>query len=135
MKLWRERRSINNRAGYNPVISSSNRGYSKAYYNVWFDSTPLIRLTGGLVCFIIVRYWGCSSSGRAVALQAKGSRFDPDHLHQIIGESSMSQKDVLDRAYGSIPKEVTPGFELFDWLPTWRGVKYYWYKLIRKITR
>ena len=25
---------------------------------------------------------GCSSTGRASALQAEGSRFDPDHLHQ-----------------------------------------------------
>ena len=47
----------------------------------------------------------------------------------------MSQKNTLDRAYGSIPKEVTPTLDLFDWTPTWRGVKYYWYKLIRKATR
>ena len=44
-------------------------------------------------------------------------------------------KDTLDKAYGNMPKEV--GFEnnLFDWLPTLRGIKYYWYKLIRKATR
>jgi hypothetical protein len=46
----------------------------------------------------------------------------------------MTQKEILDRAYGSIPKEVTPGMDLFDWLP-FRGVKYYWYKLVRKVTR
>ena len=28
-------------------------------------------------------FWGCSSSGRAVALQAIGSKFDPCHLHQV----------------------------------------------------
>ena len=26
--------------------------------------------------------WGCSSAGRAPALQAGGHRFDPVHLHQ-----------------------------------------------------
>jgi hypothetical protein len=26
--------------------------------------------------------WGCSSAGRAPALQAGGRRFDPDQLHQ-----------------------------------------------------
>ena len=26
--------------------------------------------------------WGCSSAGRAPALQAGGRRFEPDHLHQ-----------------------------------------------------
>jgi hypothetical protein len=46
----------------------------------------------------------------------------------------MSQKDTIDRAYGSIPKEV--GY-FIDWnfLPTWRGLKYYWYTYTRKITR
>jgi hypothetical protein len=29
--------------------------------------------------------WGCSSAGRAPALQAGGHRFDPVHLHQFIG--------------------------------------------------
>ena len=28
--------------------------------------------------------WGCSSAGRASALQAGGRRFDPDQLHQCI---------------------------------------------------
>jgi hypothetical protein len=27
--------------------------------------------------------WGYSSAGRAVALQAKGHRFDPVYLHQV----------------------------------------------------
>ena len=42
-------------------------------------------------------------------------------------------KDVINRAYGGIPKEV--GLVLiFDFMPI-RGIKYYWYKLVRKITR
>ena len=44
------------------------------------------------------------------------------------------QQEVIDRAYGSIPKEVGVNFE-FSFIPTWRGLKYYWYKLTRKVTR
>lgn len=47
----------------------------------------------------------------------------------------MSQKETIDKAYGGIPKEVPGNFDFFDQLPGWRGFKYYWYKLIRKITR
>jgi hypothetical protein len=43
------------------------------------------------------------------------------------------QKDTLDKAYGNVPKEV--GFAVDFGLPSWRGLKYYWYKLIRKATR
>ena len=32
--------------------------------------------------------WGCSSAGRAPALQAGGHRFDPVHLHQEWADSS-----------------------------------------------
>ena len=31
------------------------------------------------------RAWGCSSAGRAPALQAGGQEFDPPHLHQKEG--------------------------------------------------
>ena len=42
-------------------------------------------------------------------------------------------KDVIHRAYDGIPKEV--GLVLiFDLMPV-RSIKYYWYKLIRKVTR
>jgi hypothetical protein len=44
------------------------------------------------------------------------------------------QQDVLNKAYGNMPKEVGYAMD-WDFIPTWRGVKYYWYKLIRKITR
>ena len=50
-------------------------------------------------------------------------------------ESCMSKQDeTLQRAYGNVPKEV--GYSI-DWnfVPTWRGIKYYWHKLIRKVTR
>jgi hypothetical protein len=42
------------------------------------------RLDG--LCFAqpILRFWGCSSIGRAPALQAGGRRFDSVHLHQRI---------------------------------------------------
>ena len=44
----------------------------------------------------------------------------------------MTTKETLDKAYGNMPREV--GYAM-DWhfLPTLRGVKYYWYKLIRKM--
>ena len=31
------------------------------------------------------KIWGCSSAGRAPALQAGGQEFDPPHLHHKIG--------------------------------------------------
>ena len=42
-------------------------------------------------------------------------------------------EDVLNRAYGNFPKEVTP-IIIFD-ITIFRGFKYYWYKLLRKVTR
>ena len=44
------------------------------------------------------------------------------------------QEDTLNKAYGNVPKDVGYVFDL-DIVPGWRGFKYYWYKLIRKITR
>lgn len=46
----------------------------------------------------------------------------------------MSSKDTLQKAYGSIPKEVTPTFDI-DWVKPFRGVKYYWHRLVRHFTR
>lgn len=46
----------------------------------------------------------------------------------------MSQKETIERAYGSIPREATPMFD-FDWMPSTRGVKYFWYKMLRYFTR
>lgn len=44
------------------------------------------------------------------------------------------QEDTLKKAYGNMPKDV--GFSVvWDMVPTWRGIKYYWHKLIRKVTR
>ena len=42
-------------------------------------------------------------------------------------------EDVLNRAYGNFSKEVTPVIN-FD-ITIFRGFKYYWYTLIRKVTR
>jgi hypothetical protein len=44
-----------------------------------------------------------------------------------------NSKDVINRAYGGIPKEVGTMF-IFDFIP-FRGIKYYYYKLVRKVTR
>jgi hypothetical protein len=46
----------------------------------------------------------------------------------------MTQKEILERAYGNIPKEPIIVFQL-DWIPTIRGVKYYWLRFKRLITR
>ena len=43
-------------------------------------------------------------------------------------------KETLDKAYGNMPKEVGFNFDI-SFVPTWRGIKYYWHKLIRKVTR
>ena len=47
----------------------------------------------------------------------------------------MNKDETLRKAYGSIPKEVGINVDFFDWVPTFRGIKYYWYKLVRKVTR
>ena len=59
----------------------------------------------------------------------------PRPLAPRIKEICMSkQEDVINRAYRNIPNEV--GFAVnWDSISTWRGIKYYWHKLIRKITR
>ena len=46
----------------------------------------------------------------------------------------MSSKEIINRAYGNMPKEVGLVGN-WDFIPTWRGVKYYWHKLVRKVTR
>lgn len=45
------------------------------------------------LCRLIER-WGCSSAGRAPALQAGGQRFDPAQLHHSIG---VEMSDILER--------------------------------------
>jgi hypothetical protein len=46
----------------------------------------------------------------------------------------MTRKEILDKAYGSMPKEVGFNFDM-TWIPTVRGFKYYWLVLVRKFTR
>ena len=50
-------------------------------------------------------------------------------------EHMSKQKDTIEKAYGNIPKEPVFYADLFDGLPTPRGVKYYWLKLLRFLTR
>lgn len=49
-------------------------------------------------------------------------------------ENCMSQKDTIDRAYGHIPKEPLPYFDM-SWVPTPRGVRYYLIRFVRFFTR
>ena len=54
--------------------------------------------------------WGCSSFGRAAALQAVGSQFDPDHLHQDyrgVGESSRPRQSHKLEIGGANPSPAT----------------------------
>lgn len=51
-----------------------------------------------------------------------------------IGVNMSKSEEVINRAYGHIAKELTPMIN-FDILPVFRGLKYYWYRLIRKFTR
>jgi hypothetical protein len=44
------------------------------------------------------------------------------------------REDVLNRAYGHIAREVTPTLD-FNFIPTHRGIKYYWIMLKRKFMR
>jgi hypothetical protein len=46
----------------------------------------------------------------------------------------MTPKETLDKAYGNVPKEPLVIFDL-NWIPTSRGVKYYWLRLVRFFTR
>jgi hypothetical protein len=48
--------------------------------------------------------------------------------------SCMLGKDTINKAYGNVPKEVGFNFDM-TWVPTIRGFKYYWLKLVRKVTR
>jgi len=44
-----------------------------------------------------------------------------------------SPRETLEKAYGSVPREV--GYSVvWDFTPV-RGIRYYWHRLIRKITR
>jgi hypothetical protein len=42
----------------------------------------------------------------------------------------MTNKNTLEKAYGHIPKDIGFSFDL-TWVPTPRGVKYYWLRLVR----
>jgi hypothetical protein len=46
----------------------------------------------------------------------------------------MSSKDVIERAYGHIPKEIGMPFSI-EIMPNIRGIRFYWLKLIRFFTR
>ena len=46
----------------------------------------------------------------------------------------MTTKEVIEKAYGHIPKEVGINFDMLSFIPV-RGIKYYWIVLVRKFTR
>ena len=60
--------------------------------------------------------WGCSSAGRAPALQAGGQGFDSLHLHQA-GSTGCQARDTISKAYGQRPsREVVRTGEAKRWM-------------------
>lgn len=45
----------------------------------------------------------------------------------------MSRKEIINKAYGHIPNETQFNPNIFSFLPNPRGIKYYWYILVRKL--
>ena len=50
--------------------------------------------------------WGCSSAGRAPALQAGGQEFDPPHLHQVGKGNGPNNFQSENRENGRIAQVV-----------------------------
>ena len=66
--------------------------------------------------------WGCSSAGRAPALQAGGHGFDPHHLHQPTVSAAIIDNGSCERnAYGPMAREATMGEEERDTPKTYMG--------------
>src|SRR5687768_10960998 len=51
---------------------------------------------------LMTRYRGCSSIGRAPALQAGGHRFDPVHLHHLCLKRQTKTRDNCQKARISV---------------------------------
>jgi hypothetical protein len=62
--------------------------------------------------------------------RVRGSKPCPGTKHT--GVTMSKSEDTLNRAYGHIAKEVTPIIEI-NLFPTWRGIKYYYIMLKRKL--
>jgi len=44
----------------------------------------------------------------------------------------MTRKETLERAYGNAPKEIPDPWNIFEWLPDRRAIRYVWLKWIVK---
>lgn len=48
----------------------------------------------------------------------------------------MSFKNTIEKAYGNVPKDPATNVGInMDWIPTYRGIRYYWIKLIRSLRK
>lgn len=47
----------------------------------------------------------------------------------------MSAEKIINKAFGSIPKEVSMHIGEDAWIPTIRGIRYYWVLFVRKLQR
>ena len=76
--------------GWRPVL-----GACSAWFWFGFGSNGL-SVDGSLgVALRCEPEWGCSSAGRAPALQAGGQRFDPAQLHQGFGVDASGKHPCL----------------------------------------
>ena len=60
----------------------------------------------------VAKFWGCSSVGRAPALQAGGRQFEPDQLHQkaaLLPYIKIFYKNLDKHKNMSIISDVTKG--------------------------
>jgi hypothetical protein len=56
---------------------------------------------------LTTQLWGCSSAGRAPALQAGGQRFEPAHLHHLLFRYAESKlkSNIISRKYSLLLKQ------------------------------
>ena len=81
--------------------AESNIPYAKAETAKSTEKTALRASPESSVAALRSPYWGCSSAGRAPALQAGGQGFDSPHLHQPVERVSekvgVQRKRTVDR--------------------------------------
>ena len=92
----------------------------RACSSVRLERTPDKREVGSsslprptIPCSLLGTGRGCSSAGRAPALQAGGRRFDPDHLHQPAMREKRLRPDFQFR-HGDVSKVGQAPHRLFE---------------------
>ena len=68
-------------------------------------------------------------------MSAVRSRQDAPNNYKGMIVAVSKREDVMNRAYGNVPKDVPNLFDFGDFIPSPRGVKYWFIRLIRWFTR